>query len=254
MAWTVTLLAAMLLGPGLAQAATVTINFDDLLDPDSFGYGQVGNIAYQDRNWGLYGLIRPYLTLDNWDFVPETTFTADPGTYFTPLAFELSASRSVVRAPCPACTSDEVEALVTAAARGQDVGFEPFAYNHVRITGYRDGALVAQALFGADTPSFSGVYEVSSDFAGISSLNILLLGEEFEFPALREDGFVYACGYELFESSSCIDGRIDNFQAIPDAPRGDDVAPVPLPAGLPLYGGVLILGGLVAGWRRQGPR
>lgn len=212
-----------------ALAATVTIDFDELADPNQPSTGRVGNVGYTDQNRFLYGHLASYLLLGDDGFTATTDFTADPGSYFTPLSVDLTAFSNLVRAPCPGCTPDELLALQdTCSVFGDCTGFQPYdAYDYLVLTGFRDGSVVATQGLGAALAGYAGTFGLSSAFAGISALRVMVT---YRPPGGFPDAgnWAYACGTAFF--SGCVGGSVDNLRVATYQPPGGP-APVPLPAG-----------------------
>lgn len=223
-----TLLAATLaLWAGTSGAATVTLDFDELADPAAPSSATVGNISYADQNHLLYGNLSPFLLLGDDGFSAFTTFTALPGTYFTPVSVDLTGFVNLLRAPCPGCSPEELLALQDdCSVFGNCAGFAAFdAFDFLILRGFRDGVLAASQGLGAGFGSVSGGFDFPAAFAGISSLTIgLTYLPPGGFP--DADRYAYACGTMFF--SGCLGGSVDNLTVRLNQPPGP--APVPLPA------------------------
>lgn len=233
-----------------AAAEPVVIDFDELGNFDEVYCGSVGNVNYCDVNKYLYGHVGSYLFLSDYDFFATTEITADPGTYFTPVGFEVDGDSTVWRAPCPECaelTEAEVFDLVWYGAPGELGAFEVYEYEFFAVEGYRDGALVARSTIGEE--GFGSV-ELGTDFAAIDRLRFDLLGAYFEDARYEEDGYLYIC--LLNEYYYCNEAWID------DLVVRTNVAPAPIPlgaSGTALAGGLALLAGVGAGLRwRVGAR
>lgn len=92
------------------------------------------------------------------------------------------------------------------------LGGVPAAYDNVLVQGWRDGVLVAQDLFAMGTGPW--IYRFGADFSGLDQLVIGAVT-----PGAGDPGLCFA--------APCAHFDIDNISLTP-------VAPVPLPAGLPL--------------------
>lgn len=249
---------AALMGAGEVGAATVTIDFNEFADPDYEGQtGSVGNVNYEDYNRYLYGInAQGFLVLGDDGFSNSTVFTADPGTYFTPVSLEVGAINNLVRAPCPGCSPGEIQALADACIdySAGDPGCEGFApfddFDYLMVNGYVDGVLVAEQALGSGLPGYSGALSFGSEFAGLSSLTVEVLSTPRGGPP-DTDSYAYACGYIFFQG--CVSGAVDDFTVALDQPKGG-VAPVPVAASLPLLGGALAALGLAARRRRLRPQ
>lgn len=236
----------LVISAGIARAATVTLDFNELTDPNNPSSATIGNVTYNDQNRYLYGNLSPFLVLGDDGFTASTSFVANQGTYFTPVSVDLSGYVNLLRAPCPGCTPSEIQDLQDICSIfGDCSAFQPYtSFGFLNLYGYRNGQLVASQSLGAGTGSYSGTFTFSSLFAGISSLGIgLNYLPPGGFP--NPDSFAYACGSMFF--SGCLGGSVDNLTVMTFQPPGGSAA-VPLPAA----GAGLALGlGALAALRRK---
>jgi len=236
----------LMMSVGSADAATVTLDFDELADPNNPSSATVGNVTYSDQNRYLYGNVSPFLVLGDDGFTASTNFVADPGTYFTPVSVDLTGYVNLLQAPCPGCTASEIQDLQDACSIFSDCSaFQPYTnFGFLNLYGYRNGQLVATQSLGAGAGSYSGTFSFSNLFAGISSLAIgLTYLPPGGFP--QPDSYAYACGSMFF--SGCLGGTVDNLTVMTFQPPGGSAA-VPLPAtGI----GLLVGLGALAAVRRK---
>jgi hypothetical protein len=234
--------AALLSMAGATQAATVTITFDELADdtpPDpGAGEGQVANVRYVDENCRNFGNCLPFIGLSDDGYYDSTSFTAVAGTTFTPISVDLTGQTNLVRASTEGLDEEAIADLESDCSDdGACEGATPFGFDNISITGYRDGAAIAQDFVGGPDSSFNGLYTFSSAFADIDALTIEILGR----PASGlPPGYAYGCGSLFY--AGCVSGSVDDFTF-------ETAAVVPLPAALPSL--VLALGGLAL-LRRRG--
>ena len=226
------ILAGCLMAAAPAAAKVVTIDFDELGFDDDVYCGKRDNVNYCDDNKYLYSHIGDYLLLSDYDFSADTDITADPGTYFTPISFEVSAFSQVWRLYCPECVDDSV---ADEAVYVREDEFEVYDYDYMTITGFRDGARVASQSL---DPTSLSMVTLDAGFADIDRLNLALNGAYFESYALEEDGYLYTCILNMY--SYCNEATVDNLVVDTAAP----LAPVPAGgSGLALAGALAMLGG-----------
>ena len=215
-----------------AAAKVVTIDFDELGNPDDVFCGQRANVSYCDDNKYLYGHIGDYLLLSDYDWSASTSITADPGTVFTPLRFDVrNAFSAVWRLPCPDC-AEPFDAYEVVETRADE--FEIYDYDYLLIEGFRgDRRVASQSL----DPGGSATVTLGTGFEDIDRLDLSLRGAYFEDAALEDDGYVYTCLLNPY--SYCNSADIDDLVIETNAP----IAPIPLGgAGVMLAGGLPLLG------------
>lgn len=225
-----TLLAGMAMAMigGAASATTVSLGFEDSADCSFDHEARAGNVTWSDSNKCMYDDVQPDIGLGDDGWSSAIWFTADAGTRFTPLAF------------------DVLDSWLSLERAEDRPGFDPeqanwqsYAFDYMALTGYRDGAVVASSRI---TPVAGSSVALDASFALIDRFSIKLLGGYWGHydPVLEEDGYWYRCSNEV---GRCHFARIDNLVA-------DIVAPVPLPATAGLLGfGVLTLAGLTVARR-----
>lgn len=86
-----------------AAAKVVVADFDELGNVDEVYCGSVENVNYCDVNKYDYSHLAPNLFISDYDWWDETSITADPGTFFTPIGFEFDGWSQVWRRACPEC-------------------------------------------------------------------------------------------------------------------------------------------------------
>lgn len=228
-----------------AAAKVVVADFDELGFDDDVYCGSVGNVNYCDVNKYDYGHIAPYLFISDYDWQDETSVTADPGTYFTPLGFEFSGGSALWRLACPGCarlSQAEADAFGYSVLANAPAAFDIYEYDFFAVEGYRDGALVARTTFGEKD---QGTVNLDDGFAAIDRLRFDLLGGYFESLGYEEDGYIYTCLLNVY--GDCNSATIDNLVVRTDAVP----APIPLGAsGTALAGGLVLMA--ACGRRRRG--
>lgn len=206
---------------GGASAATTIVGFEQSGgNCGVYVENRVGNITWDDINKCRYTDTEPDITLGDDGWSSSVHFMADPGTTFTPLAFDIiSAWLSLERAEDRAGFGYE------------DAVWQPYTFDYLSMTGYRNGAVVASSQV---MPVSGSPVSLDASFTSIDSFTVALLGGYWNGGSgegtLEEDGYWYRCAGP---SGQCHAARIDNLVV-------DVVAPVPLPAS-----GVLLAFGLI---------
>ncbi len=202
-------------------AKTVTFDFSETGQPDNVFCAKKANVSYCDDNKYQYEWLADYILISDYDFFSRIEFTADPGTYFTPLDLDvLSASSRVWRAPCPGCRDADIDE--EALYRGTSAyDLEVYDYPYLNLLGYRDGELVADAKL---DPTGLDHLKIPDQFQDIDLFRLDLLGAYFERAAVEDDGYLYTCLPN--ENFYCNEMTFDNLRI---ATGKASPAPVPLP-------------------------
>lgn len=255
-----------------AQAAVITMKFNEVVENVAYGMwdycGSDGNVSYCDYTKGEYGNFGRDVLLGDDGFLQDISFTADPGTYFTPLRFDVLSARSNLfraKGDCAeitgdddACYGGEMEAEAFAAALEENPSaFEAANDAFLTLIGSRDGETVASMRV---DPSKNPAISFGAGFNAIDTLQFKLNSSNSFASSLSQDsdGFFYGCaGLASFGAPSCNELRFDNLMVntfasvsapmvapmakfAPGLPaKRAAVAPVPLPASLWLLGGAL---------------
>jgi hypothetical protein len=211
-----------------------TIDFSATGQDDDVTCASVANVSYCDNNKFLYGWVADYILLSEYDYYTYQSFTAAPGTTFTPQSIDiLSASQSLVRAfcdlDCQSMTPDEF-------ASTYPDRFSLISSLFLNVTGMKNGQTIANTQV---DPTGLAALTFGSAFAGIDMLTIALAMPypvPYDMFDLASDGYVYGCQ----NGPPCYVVTLDNFTFTP----GDvQPAPVPLPAtGVALIGALGAMG------------
>ena len=202
-----------------APVSAATMTFDNVnLDYMAQTYSEDGIFASGNGNLGLYA--RSMLHFDDGGTSAPSTVTFSMGILFNAVSFLLDPWN--------------FDFLV----RFEDGSYLQPTYMNVLVQGYRGAALVSDLKF--DMGSSPDPYKVKlgSTFSNLSSLVISILDPNFAeyraMPGVRYAGFCAPCSHF----------SIDNLK----------LAPVPLPAGLPLAASGLALLAFIARRRAQPPQ
>lgn len=238
-----------------ANAATFTIEFNEITD--SFERGEPSicakaeNISYCNYAKGLYGEFGRDALIGDFDWGQRITFRADPGTYFTPLGFDIIYSFSnLYRLEIDCGGSDDPHYCET---YGPDYFYDFVAnisaddrveYDYLNLSGFRDGVKVASMDM---DPSKVSVAAFGKEFTAIDAL-VFQLDPSFvdrTFNLFHFGDYYYGCVTNHGgDPQVCNELRFDNLR----------VETVPLPASLWLLGGALgALGAALQAERLIGP-
>lgn len=242
----------------IATAETVTIDFNHYAERGAADIcGQVANVSYCDKGKFLYDNTSPDILIGDYDWAPGVKFKADPGSFFTPLRFDvLSAYSSVSRAPADCglfnadCDENGVSFEGFLELRETNPGLlEPVETDYLTLTGLRFGEKVASVSL---RPEKGQIVEFGSEFANLDELMISVdaaYSNASVYPRIGD--YFYGCaGWQGTISLVCNELRFDNLTIDTFMPEMS-VTPAPLPASIWLLGGAL---GGVAGWRRLSRR
>lgn len=241
-----------------ATAKTVMIDFDHFGDPSTPDMcGQVENVRYCDPGKFLYNNFDPDVVIGDNDWAPGISFKADPGSFFTPISFDvISAFTTVSRAPADCglfkAPCDEngvsVEGFSELMANNPSL-LEPVKTDFVTLTGLRGGEKVASMSL---QPEKGDVVSFGAEFSALDELSISIDAAYSNLSVYPRNGdYFYGCaGWPGPMSLVCNEMRFDNL-AIDTFDQQLSVMPTPLPASIWLLGGAL---GGVAGWRRLSRR
>lgn len=252
------LILVMLAFGSTAQAGSLTLTFDEFAcDGEFTTRGSAGTVSYTNPNQYTYGNCGARVLLGDDGFSQKAAITAQDGTVFDLMSFDINAAYNIYRFPRAALNDALNRTIDEEGTRGFgilldtlryfDVGpdyelkfeAEPeklASFNYFEISGYRDGALVAEEAF---DPAGQSSHTPGDDFR---NLDRVVMGVSVSgFSTWFDDDYLYGCEIQ------CGSASYDNVALETRVA----VAPVPLPASA-----WLMAVGLLALWplRRFGAR